>query len=256
MSDADNTSVSGLEIAELAVIYAISRLCPPQFFKTVAASLLATINAKYQDQRVGRFFFRKYFGISVGKYSYGFIQLMQTDLHMIRSIGAFCSFGDGLIVSNGNHPTNRLTSHPSAFDAGYGFVSQTTPEEYYHPKNKPVDIGSDVWIGQNVFVLTSVAIGSGAMIGAGSVVTHSVPPYAIVAGNPARIIRYRFGEGTIKTILESKWWGMHDEDIRKMFAELSYSKIAAVSENYENEIVSCLKRMKPLQKTACNQKNL
>jgi len=256
MSGADNASVSGLEMADLAIIYGISRLRPPRIFKPVATSLLSGINAKYQDQRVGRFFFKKYFGISVGKYSYGFVQLMLTDLHMVRSIGAFCSFADGLVVSNGNHPINRLTSHPSAYDAGYGFVSQTTPEGYYHPKNKPVDIGSDVWIGQNVFVLTSVTIGSGAVIGAGSVVTRCVPPYAIVAGNPARIIKYRFSEGTINFILESRWWDRSDEDIRKIFTELSYSRIASVSENHESEIVSCLEKMKPLQKTACNHKNL
>ena len=70
-----------------------------------------------------------------------------------------------------------------------------------------LDIGNDVWIGYGAIILSSCKkIGNGAIIGAGSVVTHNIPPYSIVAGNPARIIRYRFDEKKIKLIENSSWW--------------------------------------------------
>lgn len=68
-----------------------------------------------------------------------------------------------------------------------------------------VEIGNDVWIGDNVVILKG-KIGDGAVIGAGAVVTRDVPPYAIVAGNPARVIKYRFDDETIRKLLKEKWW--------------------------------------------------
>lgn len=72
--------------------------------------------------------------------------------------------------------------------------------------NKPCYIGNDVWIGRGVMIKNGIKIGNGAIIGAGAVVTKDVPDYAIVGGVPAKIIRYRFDENTIKLLLESKWW--------------------------------------------------
>lgn len=73
-------------------------------------------------------------------------------------------------------------------------------------KNKGVEIGNDVWIGEAVFINDGVKIGTGAVIGAHSVVNKDVPPYAIVAGAPAKILRYRFDHDVIEKLLESKWW--------------------------------------------------
>ena len=79
-------------------------------------------------------------------------------------------------------------------------------------------IGNDVWIGRSAIVLSGVNIGNGAVIGAGSVVTKDVPDYAIVAGNPAKLIRYRFDEHTIQELQSLKWWAWPDEKI-KQYAE-------------------------------------
>lgn len=81
--------------------------------------------------------------------------------------------------------------------------------------NKNVVIGNDVWIGEAVFINDGVKIGSGAVIGAHSVVTKDIPPYAIVAGAPAKILRYRFDEETIKHLLESRWWEWPDDKLAK-----------------------------------------
>lgn len=77
-----------------------------------------------------------------------------------------------------------------------------------------INIGNDVWIGRGATVLPGVSIGHGAVVGADAVVTRDVPPYAIVAGNPARVIRFRFSEATIPRMLEIRWWDWNDEKIK------------------------------------------
>lgn len=80
---------------------------------------------------------------------------------------------------------------------------------------KRINIGNDVWIGANACILPGIAIGSGAIIGAGAVVTKSVPPYAIVAGNPARIIKFRFTQYLIQHLLQINWWDFPEEVIKE-----------------------------------------
>ena len=76
-------------------------------------------------------------------------------------------------------------------------------------------VGNDVWIGKRVIIKAGIKIGDGAVIGAGSVVTKDVPPYAVVAGVPAKVIKYRFDEKTISDLLESEWWDLSDEHLQK-----------------------------------------
>lgn len=78
-----------------------------------------------------------------------------------------------------------------------------------------ITIGNDVWIGTHAVILTDVEVGDGAIVGAGAVVTKSVPPYAIAAGNPARVIKYRFSEGEIRALLKIRWWEWPDEVIEQ-----------------------------------------
>ena len=76
-------------------------------------------------------------------------------------------------------------------------------------------ICNDVWIGTNAIILKDVTVGDGAIIGAGSIVTKSVPPYSIVAGNPAKIVKYRFNNDEIEALLKIKWWEWPDHIIEK-----------------------------------------
>ena len=89
------------------------------------------------------------------------------------------------------------------------------PEENRLPFDaaKPIHIGHDVWIGYGAIIMDGVTIGTGAVVAAAAVVTKDVPPYAIVAGVPARIIRYRFDDDTIRRLLESRWWDFPEEFI-------------------------------------------
>ncbi|HEX5865721.1 MAG TPA: CatB-related O-acetyltransferase [Casimicrobiaceae bacterium] len=126
--------------------------------------------------------------------------------------GSFCAFGARTAVNPFNHPMNWLSTHefqyhPKSFDwvEEYNEISrlERTPEMFRH-----VTIGNDVWTGHNVNVMAGVNVGDGAVIAAGSIVTRDVPPYAIVAGNPATVKRYRFPEATIERLLRVKWWDL------------------------------------------------
>jgi len=126
------------------------------------------------------------------------------------TIGSFGAIGARTAINPFNHPTSWLSTnefqyHPKSFDwvdEYNDFVRlERTPDMFKH-----VTIGNDVWTGHNVNVMAGVNVGDGAVIAAGSVVTKDVPPYAIVGGVPATVIRYRFGERTIERLLRVKWW--------------------------------------------------
>ncbi len=151
--------------------------------------------------------------ISYGAYSYGNVNVKSWPSDPTQySIGKFCSIADNVTVFlGGNHRTDWISTYPfPAFDS---FPEAKNIEGYVATKGNII-IGNDVWIGSHVSILSGVTIGDGAVIGAFSVVAKDVPPYAIVAGNPARIIRYRFSEGVIKALLELQWWNWPIEKIR------------------------------------------
>lgn len=133
-------------------------------------------------------------------------------------IGAFCSIGSNVFVGHGAHPLNFLSTSPFLYLDIFGYKNKSAGahNEYWAHKVTPVSIGNDVWIGHNVFIKNGVHIGDGAVIGAGSVVTKDIAPYAIVAGNPARVLRYRFDQQTIKRLLRVKWWNLPDEIIKSL----------------------------------------
>lgn len=126
------------------------------------------------------------------------------------TIGKFCSVADGVCIGTTYHPIDRISTHPFTYyrDENREFGEIVTPADKVRPYKvtQPVTIGNDVWIGRNAIIMDGVTIGTGAVVGCQSVVTKDVPPYAIVAGVPARILRYRFSPEMIERLLESQWW--------------------------------------------------
>jgi acetyltransferase-like isoleucine patch superfamily enzyme len=152
----------------------------------------------------------RYSGYQIGEWSYGFPSVLQSGEGSTLRIGRFCSIANGVtIVLGGDHRVDWVTTYPFSV-----FLDEASARTG-HPRSKgDVVIGHDVWIGLDATVLSGVTIGNGAVVGAGSVVTHSVPAFAIVAGNPARHLRYRFGEEQIRGLEEIAWWNWPIEKIK------------------------------------------
>ncbi|MDP9677296.1 acetyltransferase-like isoleucine patch superfamily enzyme [Paenibacillus jamilae] len=143
-----------------------------------------------------------YANFEIGDWTYGNPSIYCHTISESLKIGKFCSIADNVtIMLGGEHRVDWLTTYP--------FSDIFTEAQYKlgHPATKGnVTIGDDVWIGNNVMILSGVTIGVGAVIGAGSIVTKDVPPYSIVGGNPARIIRYRFKPEEIEQLVKIAWW--------------------------------------------------
>jgi len=129
------------------------------------------------------------------------------------NIAAFTSIASGVIIGGARHPIEWVGMSP-VFYAGRDSVRKKF-SVHGLPASRPVNIGNDVWIGRSAIILSGVNVGNGAVVGAGSVVTKDVPPYAIVAGNPARLIRYRFEPDVIKKLNNMKWWNFDDKTLKK-----------------------------------------
>jgi len=125
------------------------------------------------------------------------------------TIGRYCSFATEFTVLNGNHPAKFKSLHPFFYNPMFGYVTALLIS-----RSKLI-IENDVWVGHGAIILPAVTrIENGAIIGAGCVVTKNVPPYAVVTGNPGRIIKYRFDAKMIDEIQRSKWWEKDIKDIK------------------------------------------
>ena len=149
--------------------------------------------------------------VSIGKYTYINSNYNWTTIESNTVIGKYSSIGPGAAIGYGNHNYKYLSTHPFLYNSRYGFVGTDT--ELDDDKLLTV-IGNDVWIGANANIKRGVKIGDGAIIAMNAVVTKDIPPYAIAAGVPAKILKYRFDEDTIKYLNKIKWWNI-SEDVLK-----------------------------------------
>ena len=132
-------------------------------------------------------------------------------------IGKFCALARGIkfIMNNANHKVSGFSTYPF-YIFGNGW-EKVKPQDNELPFKGDTVVGNDVWIGYESIIMPGVQIGDGAIIAAKSVVVNNVPPYTIVGGNPAKIIKQRFSDEVIKILLEIAWWNW---DIKKISANL------------------------------------
>lgn len=145
-------------------------------------------------------------------------------------IGKFCSIACGakFLFNSANHALGSLSTYPfPIFYDEWGLEGKNVADAWDNKGD--ITLGNDVWIGYEAVILAGVTIGDGAIIGARAVVTRDVPPYAIVGGVPARLIRRRFDEATIESLLALQWWDWEPERIRRALPVLQAGDIAALS---------------------------
>ena len=147
--------------------------------------------------------------VQMGRYSY----MGKNNSVANTSIGSFCSIASYCAIGGGAHPLDMVSTSPvfyggkNVFGQNFGTIEAEI--------NKSVIIGNDVWIGEGVFINDGITVGDGAIIGAHSVVTHDIPAYAVVAGAPAKVLRYRFSEDEVQKLIELKWWDWPEEKLKQ-----------------------------------------
>lgn len=179
-----------------------------KFFKRVVRG--TSILNSYIDKTAKVYSGSTFYNSKLGRYSY-----VGYDSEVVNcEIGSFCSIANGFIAGGAKHPLEWLSTSPVFYDVSGGtnyhlghLTIETTVRTY---------IGNDVWIGSRAIILQGVHIGTGAVVGAGAVVTKDVPPYAVVAGCPAKIIKYRFDSDIICRLLKSEWWLLQDFQLKKL----------------------------------------
>lgn len=147
---------------------------------------------------------------TMGAYSY-----CSYDCNIINArIGTFCSLANNIIIGGDEHLMEWLSTSPVFQDVKHSGPTKKFARHIL-PMPKLTLIGNDVWIGDRAIIKQGVIVGDGAVIGVGAIVTKDVPPYAVVAGIPAKVLKYRFDEGTISDLLKIKWWDMSESELSK-----------------------------------------
>lgn len=151
-------------------------------------------------------------------------------------VGRYCSIAPNVEVSDQNHPLDRLSTHSFTFKAHAQELAKNHNKSVliksFRTLDEPPRIGHDVWIGRDVLLKRGITIGHGAVVGQRSVVTKDVPPYAVVVGIPARIVKYRFSDELISELLALEWWDYPFFD----FADIDVSQVDAFIDKFRDRI--------------------
>ena len=147
--------------------------------------------------------------LAIGRHTYGKPQIRSWDVETVCRIGSFCSIADNVtIFLGGNHRQDRVSTFPfPEFFSGHSEAGET------HCSKGDVIIGNDVWIGSGSSILSGVIIEDGCVIGAHAVIAGHVPAYSVVVGNPGKVIKKRFTDERVASLLEIAWWNWSMEKI-------------------------------------------
>ena len=152
--------------------------------------------------------------VAVGNYTYGSLTVLCFGANSTLKIGSFCSIASGVVFNlAGDHHLNHISTFPFKAKALGGPLNEAVSQGN-------INVSDDVWIGQNAIIQSGVSIGQGAVIASGAVVTHDIPPYAVVAGMPAKIIKFRFCKQIIDYMLTLDYGRLNEKLIREHIDDL------------------------------------
>lgn len=160
--------------------------------------------------------------VSVGKKTYGYFSVLTFKSDSKLKIGSYCSIApDVTFILRSDHDYHNISTYP--------FKVMCMGEKIEATSKGDIVVDDDVWIGYRAIILSGVHIGQGAVVAAGAIVSKDVPPYAIVAGNPARIVKYRFNEEIIEKLLEIDYEKVNEKLIGEHISEL-YKKLEGIEQ--------------------------
>jgi chloramphenicol O-acetyltransferase type B len=159
-----------------------------------------------------------------------------TELLNVREIGRFCSISNNVVI--GQYKGER--GHPMSWVSTYPFQLGAQAPALRDPGIQGACIGHDVWIGREAMIMEGVSIGTGAVVAGRSVVTRDVPEYAIVAGIPARVIRYRHPPELAARLLASRWWDIHESELTKMPMDNPDAFLQSIKERHPAKYRTCV----------------
>ncbi|MPV48519.1 antibiotic acetyltransferase [Pseudactinotalea sp. HY160] len=169
----------------------------------------------------------------IGRYSWGHLSVTSRTPGCTLRIGRFCSFAHGChVLLGGEHRTDFVSTYRFGAYAPFRDPAGLLPAETSTSRGD-VTIGNDVWIGHGSIILSGVTLGDGVVVGAGSVVRQSVPPYAIVAGNPARVAGFRFEPEQIAALLRIRWWDWSEERLTGAMGRIMSTDVQGFIDAYD-----------------------
>lgn len=201
------------------IYYFLKAFCINLFRRTTKVSLSARIKKINKQTHYVKIGSKSYVNGTIGRCSY-----IGEGCVIYGAVGSYCSISNNVRIITGTHPMNYISTSPVFYSnkKQCGLSLSKNPvfcDELKREDNTFCSIGNDVWIGENVLIKGGVSIGDGAVIGMGAVVVSDVPPYSIVGGCPAKVIKYRFSEDIIIKLLKLKWWDFDLERIKLLKEE-------------------------------------
>ena len=182
-------------------------------FRSIIRRIICKLEAGEIFSATLRRIFKDYYAVEIGMYTHGGC-FTPNNFGRFTTIGRYTSVARRAKAYNRNHPMDWKSTHALFFNPEFNCCDKDFVDYV------PLKIGNDVWIGEYALILPNVTeVGDGAVIAAGAVVNKNVPPYAVVVGNPARVVRYRFQKEIIEDLLASKWWEGDIKQIKSIIEE-------------------------------------
>lgn len=201
--------------------------------KSLGEAPLIDLTARVQASTLGRYTEvgprTKLLEVEMGDYSY---VVNDSDI-AYATIGKFCSIAAMTRLNPGNHPTWRATQAHFTYRASAYFPGEEDEADFFQwRRDQRLTLGHDVWIGHGAVVLAGRSVGTGAVVAAGAVVSKDVPAYAIVAGVPARFVKWRFPQDIAARLERLAWWDWSHAQLRAALPDFRALPIAAFLETY------------------------